>query len=143
VLQCVAVCCSVCTSANSCKNSVSQRVAVCCSVWQRVAMCCCMLLYVAVYAPQLISAGTVCYSVLQCVQRVAASCSELQCVAVCCSVYTSVDSCRKLICVCTCAARAYVRVLVRVFLYDSENAAIAGWAHEPIPPDMVLRLQDV
>jgi len=33
VLQCVAVCCSVC-------RSVSQCVAVCCSVMQCVAVCC-------------------------------------------------------------------------------------------------------
>jgi len=106
---------------------VSQRVAVCCSVLQRVAACCNVLLYVAVCAPQLISAGTVCYSVLQCVQRVAACCSELQCVAVCCGVYTSVHSCKKYICVCTCA---YARACVGVFLYDSENAAIVARAHE-------------
>ena len=80
-LQCVAVYCSVCTSANSCRNSVSQRVAVWCSVWQRVAACCNVLLYVAVCAPQLIPAGTVCHIVLQCVAACCMCCRVLLCVA--------------------------------------------------------------
>jgi len=61
VLQCVAVCCSLC-------------VAVCCSVLQCVAVCCRCVWISHV-------TNTMCCSVLQCV---AVCCRVLQCVAVCC-----------------------------------------------------------
>jgi len=67
--------------------TVSQCVAVCCSVLQCVAVRCSVLQCVAVCCEELQcgyhSAALLYCSVLQCV---AVCCSVLQCVAVCCSV---------------------------------------------------------
>ena len=83
VLQCVAVCCSVCHHTACISLSVSRkRVAVCCSVFQ-----CCSVLHLLqclssyrMYLPLCVLKA--CCSMLQCVS---VCCSVLQCVAVCCS----------------------------------------------------------
>jgi len=103
VLQCVAVCCSVCSvmrcvavccSALQCVAvcavccSVLQNVAECCRVLQSVAVCCSVLQQGNHTHPRLILSrmrAAVCCSVWQCV-AVCCVLHMLQCVAVCCSV---------------------------------------------------------
>jgi len=90
VLQCIAVCWSVCGSVLQCVTvccSVLQCVAVCCRVWQCVSVCCSVLLSLSrvfqtlpVWMLQFVA---VCCSVLQCG---AVRCMVLQCVAWCCNV---------------------------------------------------------
>jgi len=95
VLQCVAMCCSVCV-ASCC--IVLQCVALCCSVFcvlQRVAGCDMPHPRTGDVFPLILWAlplqrVAVCCSVLQ---RVAACCSVLQRVAACCSVLQSVAAC--------------------------------------------------
>ena len=121
VLQCVAVCCSIC-GIKQCPSCLAvwqwcilQCVAVCCSVLQCVAVCCSVLQCGAVWYcnTRLISRIAVCCSVLQCV---AVCCSVLQCVAVCCSVLQ-----------CDTATRLISRILqyhtvAYVLHYESCNA---------------------
>jgi len=93
VLQCVAVCCSVCQSIRVETRwvccSVLQGVRVCCSVLQCVAVSCSVLQCLAILnvpSSWAIHTSPDTKSVLQCA---AVCCSVLQCVAVCwvcCSV---------------------------------------------------------
>jgi len=109
VLQCVAVCCSVCVSrprARVCMSFVYARErSVCCSVLHCVAVCC----SVCVTRPR-----ARVYICLLCTPErkvcVAVCCSVLQCVAVCCSV---------------CVSRPRARVCMS-FVYARERSVCSG-----------------